>query len=146
LKEADADIICLVSNDVRILKDYVIVEKTIRAKEHRILSGGKYYNVSTGWNDFDGRIFPYVEGWLLTTTKEGWKELGYFDERFAPNDFEDVDLSTTAISLGYNLGQITPDGGEILRHEGAQTISYGSPREELTKRNKEKFRQKWNLP
>ena len=146
MRQATGDVICLISTDVRIHKDLAGVAKAMTAIEGKILLGGRYLNFDTGWNTFDGRTFPYVEGWLLIAKKEHWEELGYFDERYAPNDFEDVDLSTTAISKGFSLAQITPDAGTVVEHIGAQTIGYGEERAELTKRNREKFREKWLQP
>ena len=78
---------------------------------------------------------------MLIAKKEHWEELGYFDERYAPHDFEDVDLSTTALSKGFNLAQIVPE--TVVEHIGAQSIGYGDERSELTKKNREKFREKW---
>jgi GT2 family glycosyltransferase len=142
LKEADTDIICLVSNDVRIHKDIVThIDYQIR-NCYKSLIGGRLLDWDTGWNTFGNKMFPYVEGWLLATTKDNWKELNYFDELYVPNDMEDLDLSATAKNLNYMLVSLPED---YTSHHGAQTISYGSPREELTKRNKEKFRQKWGL-
>jgi glycosyltransferase involved in cell wall biosynthesis len=143
LKQATGDVLCLISTDVRIHKDLAAIAKAMTAIEGKILLGGRYFNCDTGWNTFGEKIFPYVEGWLLIAKKEHWEELGYFDERYAPNDFEDVDLSTTAISKGFSLTQITPDGGTVVEHIGAQSIPYNDERMELTKRNREKFKQKW---
>jgi GT2 family glycosyltransferase len=143
MKMATGDIVCLISTDVRVYKDLVSIARGMTLIDGKILLGGKYYGDTTGWNDFDGRIFPYVEGWLLIAKKEHWEELGYFDERYAPNDFEDVDLSTTAISKGFSLAQITPDAGTVVAHIGAQSIKYGDEREVITKRNREIFRLKW---
>jgi GT2 family glycosyltransferase len=143
MRMATGDIVCLISTDVRIHKDLASIARAMTAVEGKILMGGKHYGFDTGWNTFDGRIFPYVEGWLLIARKEHWEELGYFDERFAPNDFEDVDLSTTAISKGFSLAQITPDNGIVVEHIGAQSIGYNEEREKITKENREKFRQKW---
>lgn len=147
LQIARGDVVCLVSTDVRIYKDLVALGNSLPEVQKRnggkILLGGRHFQSSTGWNEFDGRIFPYVEGWLLMTTIENWEELGYFDERFAPQDFEDVDLSTQAIHLGYSLAEITPDAGEVVSHIGAQSIGYSPEREAITQINREKFRKKW---
>jgi GT2 family glycosyltransferase len=143
MRKATGDVICLISTDVRVYKDLSTFAKGMTQIEGKLLLGGRVYNDSTGWNDFDGRIFPYVEGWLLIAKKEHWEELGYFDERYSPNDFEDVDLSTTAIQKGFNLAQITPDAGAVVEHIGAQSIGYTDVRRELTEKNKESFRLKW---
>lgn len=145
LRTATGDIICLISNDVKIFKDLVLLIKAGLSIQDKMLGGGKVYNESTGWNDFNGRIFPYVEGWLLFASKDNWKELGYFDKRYIPNDFEDVDLSTTALSKGYALAQITPDAGDVVKHIGAQTYGYNPERESLTIRNRKKFAEKWGV-
>jgi glycosyltransferase involved in cell wall biosynthesis len=143
MRQATSDIVCLISTDVRIHKDLAAIAKAMTAVEGKVLLGGRYFNCDTGWNTFGEKTFPYVEGWLLIAKKEHWEELGYFDERYAPNDFEDVDLSTTAISKGFSLAQITPDGGTVVEHIGAQSIPYNDERYELTTRNREKFREKW---
>ena len=140
LKLASGDAIILISTDVRIHKDIVSTVNTWLQAIPNSLIGGTVYDKSTGWNEFDEKIFPYVEGYLLATTYDGWRDLGFLDERYAPNDFEDVDLSTTARSLKYNLQKL-PDNS--VEHIGTQSIPYGAERQELTERNREKFRKKW---
>lgn len=139
---ASGDILCLVSIDVRIHKDVVSMISKELDTYSKSLIGGRHLGFDTGWNTFQGQIFPYLEGWFLAATKEGWKEFGYFDERYSPNDMEDVDLSTTAISIGYALVEAP---SEMLSHIGAQSIGYNPEREELTIRNKRKFEEKWVL-
>lgn len=143
LKQANGDIVCLISTDVRIYKDLAVIAQAIKQIKGKTLLGGKYYNETTGWNKFGETVFPYVEGWLLIATKGNWLELGYFDEQYTPNDFEDVDISTTARNMGYNLAQITPDAGTVVEHIGAQSIGYTEERRKLTEINREKFREKW---
>lgn len=140
LKIAKGDIICLISTDVIIETDIVrLLRIAIGEKPNRLI-GGTVYNGSTGWNQFGATIFPYAEGWLLATTRDGWDALGYFDERFSPNDFEDVDLSTTALHTGFELYSLN---NPKVRHIGGQSIGYNEQREELTKANRKKFEAKW---
>lgn len=143
MKKATGDIIALISSDVRIHKNLPEILKPFFEKEPKCLLGGRYYTDTTGWNEFDGKIFPYVEGWALMTTKENWEELGYFDEQFAPHDFEDVDLSTVARDKGYTLAQFNPWMGVVLEHMGAQTIGYTDERRAITEAHRELFRKKW---
>jgi len=140
LKKATSDVVCLLSNDVRIRKDIVreIVGKI--SLEWKMLIGGRYLDWDTGWNIFDNRLFPYLDGWLLATTRESWEELGYFDERFVPSDMEDIDISTKALTLGYNLIALPSD---MTHHLGGQSIGFNPARESITLANKEKFRNKW---
>ena len=140
LKRASGDILVLISTDVRIYRDCIQEIINQLKFEPKSLCGGRLLDGDTGWNRFGSRLFPYIEGWILATTREGWEELDYFDEIYAPNDFEDIDISATASKLGYNLWQLPQN---MLQHLGAQSISYGVKREALTKENKEKFREKW---
>lgn len=137
--ELDTPVV-LLSNDVIIYGKFLdqIINTVSNVKS---LVGGILYTQDTGWNSFGSQVFSYIEGWLLATTLQNWVELGGgFDERFIPNDFEDIDLSTTALSLGYEL---IPLNNINLKHLGGQTISYGEEREQITKTNREKFRKKW---
>lgn len=141
MSKANGDILCLISSDVRIEDDLTQLVKDIISYNPTRLIGGVVYEGSTGWNCFDnGKIFPYAEGWLLACTRVAWREFGGFDERYAPCDFEDVDLSTTAISKGYTLyGIFSPK----IRHLGAKTMGYTEDRMKVTEQNREKFREKW---
>ena len=140
LKAAMGDVVALISNDVRVKANLTgYLRATFTLHDH-VIAGGRLLAGDTGWNNFNGRIFPYVEGWLIAASSPAWKELNYFDERYAPNDYEDVDFSTSAIQAGYKLYSL-PEGS--VEHMGAQTLPYGPARESLTKINQEKFKQKW---
>jgi GT2 family glycosyltransferase len=140
VSKATGDIICLISSDVRIEDDLAKSVKELVELDPKVLIGGIVYRDTTGWNDFDGKIFPYAEGWLLCCLKSAWDEIGGFDELYVPHDFDDVDFSTTAVQKGYSL--ISLDNPKV-RHLGGQTIGYTGVRMELTKRNRDKFRAKW---
>jgi GT2 family glycosyltransferase len=143
LKAAIEDVVILISTDVRIQSDIIKALEIIDTVSDKWFAGGRLYNASTGWNDFDGRVFNYVEGWLLAGKKQTWEDLGYFDERYAPYDFEDVDISTMALEKGYILHSLELDCN--ISHIGAQTISYGDERETQTKKNRKVFEEKWLL-
>lgn len=134
------DIVILLSNDVKVNGKFISQIKTILEETPKSLVGGVLYSNDTGWNKLNNQVFPYIEGWLLATTVRNWIELEYFDERYAPHIFEDIDLSTKALSLGYELVPLNNPG---LQHLSGQTIKYSPERDELTKVNQEKFRQKW---
>jgi GT2 family glycosyltransferase len=138
VSKAIGDIIILVSNDVRI-KRPILAEVREKLNERTIL-GGRLLDMDTGWNCFDGRVFKYLEGWLLCFRKEDWEHIGGFDERYCPNDFEDIDASTSWISEGYSLVQLE---NTAITHLGAATLGYNPEREKTTIANKEKFRKKW---
>lgn len=135
----DDDIIILLSNDVQVRGGFV--EQVVDClKAPKTLVGGILYTSSTGWNKFSDKVYPYLEGWLLATTVAGWKELDYFDERYIPCDFEDVDISTVAGKLGYAL---CPLNTPALHHMSGQTIGFSPERADRTKINQKKFEAKW---
>lgn len=140
MRIASGNIICLISTDVIIGTDLCSILKRAIEENPKRLIGGTVYHASTGWNQFGAKVFPYAEGWLLAATRENWEELGYFDERYSPNDFEDVDLSTTALQKGFELHSLNHPR---IRHIGGQSIGYNEQREELTKRNQKTFEAKW---
>lgn len=142
LQEAEGTIRALISNDVRIKGQFVgAIDNAIF--KSRILVGQKLYMTNTGWNNFEGHIFPYLEGFLLAAETRAWEELDYLDTDFAPQDYEDVALSTKAVSMGY---QLVPLNLPHIEHKGAGTLGYSPEREKITLANREKFRQKWVTP
>lgn len=141
LKEAGEEVVCLISTDVRVRGDIIKSLHVLDTLSYNWLAGGRLYNASTGWNDFDGKVFNYLEGWLLATRNTAWRDLGYFDERYVPCDFEDVDISTTALSKDYVLHSLELDCP--LEHGGGHSIKYGEEREKITNANRLKFREKW---
>lgn len=143
LKQATGDIVCLISTDVRIYKDLCPIVSAMMTVNPKLLLGGRYLDFDTGWNTFEGKIYKYIEGWLLITTKENWEELGYFDERYIPCDMEDICLSTTALSKGFDIAAISAVNGLLVEHIGAQSIGYTEERRKITERNKKLFEEKW---
>lgn len=138
--KADGDVLVLISTDVIIETDFIYLINKALLENPKRLVGGIVYNSSTGWNQFGQRVFNYAEGWLLACTKEAWLDLGGFDERFIPSDYEDVDISTTALEKGYELYSLNE---AKIRHIGGQSIGYNEQREEQTRRNRNLFEAKW---
>lgn len=135
--QASHEAVALISNDVRVKSD--LANEIRNRLSSKTILGGVLYLGSTGWNEFGNRIFPYLEGWLLAFKWAAWNELGGFDEQFAPCDYEDVDFSTKAVSLGYQLEELVGN----YQHLVAQTIGYNPERLAITERNKEVFKRKW---
>jgi GT2 family glycosyltransferase len=141
---AKGEILVFLSNDV-IMSNNFISEITSRLSEdENKLIGGRVVYWPGGWNEFEykGRRFtvPYCEGWLLACTKKVWDNLGGFDPLYGKYAFEDIDLSTTAISLGYELDGLN---SPHLKHIGGATAKYDEHRMEYTIKNKEKYIEKW---
>jgi len=130
----------LISSDVGITGKFVEKTADLLLGARKAMVGGKLLFGDTGWNSFDGKVFHYLEGWFLAATSDGWRELGYFDENYAPWDYEDLDLSTTAKKMGFKLEALN---SPFLHHQGGGSIGYNPAREAITKRNREYFRKKW---
>jgi GT2 family glycosyltransferase len=139
--ESSEDIIILISTDVLVHGKFISQIIDIISTNPKSLVGGILYSSDTGWNKFGDKLFQYIEGWLLATTVNGWiKDLQLLDERYAPSDYEDVDLSTTALSLGYEL---VPLNNVSIKHLGGKSIGYSDERFAQTKINQKKFEEKW---
>ena len=138
---AKGDIKILINNDVLITGDILTpVEKQIKSSPLSLV-GNTLISWDSGWNTFKGRVFPYLEGYFLAASKEIWDDIS-FDTRFAPNDFEDVDLSTQAYSLGYPVVALN---SPFIKHLGGGTLGYSPEREKITRINQKKFEKKWGM-
>jgi len=139
VKFSSGDVVFLISTDVRIRENFIVQARGILSDFPNFEVGGRLITFDTGWNTLNGNLFPYLEGWLIGCTKELWKLVGGFDERFSPNDYEDIDFSTSVLRMGGDLAELIVD----VEHIGAQTLGYNPAREAITVRNKELFRSKW---
>ena len=138
-KSAPDDIIVLLSNDVKVMTNFIGQMTEILRQDQKVV-GGILYTHNTGWNKFGDKIFPYLEGWLLAMKAKDWNLFGGLDERYVPCDYEDMDLSTSALSLGYELVPLNNPG---LQHIGGQSIGYSDERFAQTKINQKKFEEQW---
>ena len=145
---ASGDILIFLSDDVIMNTDIITpIVATIR-EVPKSLVGGRMIYWPAGWNEFDfdekHLVIPYCEGWLLACSKEVWHNLGGFDvDTFGKFDMEDVDLSMTALSLGYELMALNMPNN-LLRHMGGTTIrGLNVDRMGITKKNKVNFIKKW---
>ncbi len=136
----EGDLIFLISNDVQINGKFIDATEDILRGAKRALVGNKHINWDSGWNTFNGKTFDYLEGYFLAATSFGWRDLNYFDPNYAPFDYEDVDISTTAKQNGYKLTSLNNPN---IVHQGGGTLGYNPEREEITLRNKEYFKNKW---
>ena len=140
LEKATGDIKVLISNDVSIKQPFCQQVIKLLTDNPKQLIGNYFHVTDTGWNKFSDRIFPYLAGYFLGATADTWEYLEYFDERYAPSDYEDLDISTKALAGDVKLTSLNLPG---IIHIGGQTIKYGAEREKQTYINKEKFKNKW---
>jgi len=136
--EAKGDILVFTQPDVILHEDVV---PSLKVLEPDILYGDKLYNYDTGWNKFGDVVVSYLGGHFISCTRETWFKIGGFDPIYAPADFEDVDLSYTAVKMGIRLEQLNLR----MTHLGGATWSQFPDRLEVTNRNRIKFAQKWGF-
>lgn len=144
VRAAAGDILVLLSNDVRVVGDFLpaIRDELASPDGRRRIVAHEIVRHSAGWNVFGEVVFPWPAGYFLAMRKETWDLLGGFDTAFHPNDYEDVDI-------GYRARQ---DGFEIVErrdlpveHMVAQTIGYSPERYEQTVRMRALFAAKHGL-
>lgn len=142
----NADVVVILNNDVQISGDFVLeIVNIIEKNDAKVFIGGEVIDWPGGWNEIEtleGKVVvPYANGWLIACTKDVWEDIGGFDKRYGRYDFEDVDISTKALSLGYNIVALKSN---YLKHLGGVTIaSLNVDRLEHTKKNREIYIQKW---
>jgi len=132
-----------VNNDVQLRGDYVSRITSALEEDSHQLVGAQLLEHPTGWNTFGGETVSYLAGWCLGLKTSVFRELGGFDERFSPADYEDMDLSYKAQERGYALlGLELP-----IHHISEQTAITVLPnRRQITERNRKLFAEKWGLP
>lgn len=145
-KLAKGKYLILLSNDVVINDNFIGDITTLIGDDDKLLVAGRIVDWAGGWNEIDcdnGRhyVIPYAEGWLIGCTKVAWKSLGGFDPIYGKFDYEDIDLSLTALSLGYNITNL--HSNKVKHISGATIYRLYPDRMEITKRNRELFVQKW---
>ena len=144
-ENSDAETVVFLSNDVIIRGDFVSLIKDILFRSPNTLIGGQIIDWRAGWNQvmFEGHemVVPYAAGWLLACNKDVWNQLGGFDPRYGRFDYEDVDLSTNATSLGIDLVGLNLS---YLKHlSGATIATLPIDRMAKTVENKQKYLEKW---
>lgn len=144
MRLAHGDIMCLYSNDVVMTGDWLGSALNLLGESNqKVLLGGEVLNGTTGWNEFTvGHkqvYFPYANGWLLMFWDKD--RLKFDTKTFGKFDVEDIDFSTQAREMGYNLVALN---SPYLRHIGGATIWQLHPdRQEYTTKNIQKFIAKW---
>jgi GT2 family glycosyltransferase len=114
----------------------------------QIFSGGNAWNLGRGKDPRNGmyqirREVDYVSAASIIVRKSFWREVGGYDEQFAPAYCEDSDLCLTAWQLGYKV-IVTPESW-VIHHEG---VSHGTSTSSGLKafqvKNVKKFNVKWS--
>ena len=137
-KAATGDTLIFMNNDVLIRGDYLSLIKV----DDLALYGAQLLDYDTGWNTFNGQSIPYLAGWCIMATRKVWDDLGGWDERYIPCDYEDIDLSLAATKKGYLLGEINLP----LRHISGQSAQHlEGGRLAITLNSQKLFKEKWGF-
>lgn len=147
-QEAHGSYLIFLNNDVVIHRPFVDDILPMLAKDDKLILGGRLVDWDGGWNgiQINGKryVIPYCEGWALAMTEWAWTELGGFDDRYAPFDCEDLDLSLNGLAHGFHLSPV-PSG--LFTHLSGKTFEANmirpDERRKITEVNREKFFQKW---
>lgn len=147
VRASSGDLIILLSNDVQINGNFLPIIQDKFRTEGKFILCGELHGWDTGWNvlEINGkkRLFPYAAGWFIACTRDAWDDIGGFDPIYGKFDYEDVDLSTTAIQKGYRI--IPLNLKYMLRHFSGQTVRAKYPnREKFTLENQRIFIEKWS--
>jgi len=142
---ARGQFLCLLSDDVVMTGPGLIEELDARfGAQPDALVGQRVIDWEAGWNQFGSNPpIAYLDGYFLACAAETWNRLGGFDERYEPYDFEDLDISMKARSIGI---PVVADPSLPLSHLGAQTIGQSNRRYDNTVRQRARFAEKWVLP
>lgn len=139
-KVATGEILVFLSNDVRILGDYIDI--ILDQLDPLALAGTQFFRENTAWNSFDGQIITYIAGWCTICTRQVWEKLGGYDPRFVPCDYEDMDLCLTAVQQGVRLQEIRLP----LHHQfGQSAAQLPGGRLGVTLANQQRFKEKWGF-
>lgn len=141
-RAATGTVFAFLSDDVEVSGDFTEEITPLLTSASGYLIGRYLNSGNTGWNKFGNFIVPYLNGDFLACHRDVWGIIGGFDPRYAPYDFEDVDLSYKATLYSIQLYELKK---KCLRHIGGQSIGYSKEREEITVANRKKFAEKWGF-
>lgn len=142
-EHAKSSYLLFMNNDVQVHGDITtLLIQALMDQSDKKLYGAHLVAHDGRWNRFGDVLIQYLEGWYLGCSKEVFKELGGFDVRYSPCDYEDVDFSYAAIQKGYKLQRLDVPASHMSVGSSASQLD---DRLGITKRNRKRFRTKWSL-
>ena len=143
VEHARSPYLLFMNNDVQVFGDITTpLIQALMVQSDKRLYGAHLVTHDGRWNRFGDMIISYVEGWYLGCSKEAFEELGGFDKRYSPCDYEDVDLSYAATQRNYKLKRLPVPAGHGAVGSSASQLT---DRLGITKRNRKQFKAKWSL-
>ena len=138
---ATGDHLLFLNNDVLVRGGYLALILAHLRAHPTCLVGAELLTHDTGWNVFNDKPIPYIPGWCLAMTRKTFRDLGGFDERYSPGDYEDIDICYTAKQAGRELHVLSLP----LVHLSNQTGRQLPDRLAMTERHRELFAEKWGF-
>lgn len=140
VKFANGNNYLFISNDVSPISPYIHAILKALQDDRPILIGAELLDYDTGWNTFNGKTISYLAGHCVAATRKTWDIIGGWDERYFPCDYEDIDLSKTAIEKGIAL---VPLSLPLLHQFGQSAKNISEGRQKITLQSQAKFKEKW---
>lgn len=106
LKIARGDYLVCSNNDIWIYSADWLRQLIAPLKINKRRFVGPKYIDYNNLTEVNGKIVPYIEGWMMAFHKIFLKEVGWICEGFSPGWYEDADLSVRALHNGYSLVQV----------------------------------------
>lgn len=140
-RHATGEILLFINNDVVFDSNFLPPVRSALAADPRAVVGADVWTWNTGWNCFEGQVIPYVPGWFVAMTRATYDELGQFDERYSPYDYEDLDFSYAAVQDGRSLVKVPV----AVTHLSGQSFPNHDSRRIITEINRKRFADKWGF-
>jgi GT2 family glycosyltransferase len=87
-------------------------------------------------------IRTWIPACCFMLTRECIKDIGLFDERFHPFNYEDVDYWTRLLKSGHTIAR---DYSVEVRHEEGQVIHSFDDNGSVDQKNRERYLEKWGF-
>lgn len=137
------DILLFVSNDVKILGDFITPINNYILAHTSVAVGPRLIAWNGGWNSFkEIAVIPYLEGFCFALRKEQFNMVGGFDEKFFL-DMEDMDLCHRLHLSGVGLAQIDLPVMHNLGGSFGTLFDQGRNRTDITVESSNYFMKKW---
>lgn len=145
LRIASGEVICVLSNDVRILAADWLGEVCHHLADNPKHLVGSLLIPNNPWTaDVNGAMIPYIAGYMMAFRRKFLIDVGYLDEQFWAY-FEDVDWSMRAMQAGYKLTELEAARDGLYHYGGRTGMLLGHRAMEICTESKIAFGKKYGI-